>query len=89
MKAAAGLKGAVDSVQGVKGAVDSATSKIDGFGGIVEGLKDKINGAAITNDSPAKSVENVRSSSSWLHFWLSNSRAGGQSRCCEPAKIVK
>jgi len=53
LKSAAAVKGAVDSAQDLK-------SKVDGFGGIVEGLKDKINGAAITDDSPAKSIDNVR-----------------------------
>jgi hypothetical protein len=43
----------------VKGAVEGAKEK-SGLGGIVEGLKDKINGAAITDESPAKNLTDVR-----------------------------
>ena len=57
----------------VKGAVESAKSST-GLGGLVEGLKDKINGAAITDESPAKNISDVRSSSSDASFcssaWL-------------------
>ncbi len=72
VKNAAALKGAVDTAQDLK-------SKVDGFGGIVEGLKDKINGAAITDDSPAKSVENVRFPSSRLHFGFESQVQEGRS----------
>ena len=35
-------------------------SGLGGLGGALEGLKDKINGAAITDDSPAKTLTDVR-----------------------------
>ena len=57
----------------MKGAVDQAKSST-GLGGIVEGLKDKINGAAITDESPAKNLTDVRSA------LLTLSLAAGQKR---------
>ena len=45
----------------VKGAVEGAKDKagLGGLGGALEGLKDKINGAAITDESPAKNLTDV------------------------------
>ena len=55
-----GLSSSEISSRQVKGAVDKAKSST-GLGGVIEGLKDKINDKAITDESPAKNITEVRS----------------------------